>query len=100
LPKFAASGFTFLSFVFATSQSFAAYQVVAVSNGGTISGIVKLSAAAPQVTPIKTTKNQDYCGNSIENPLYVVGNDAGVANVEVFIKKIDQGKANPTGTIT
>jgi hypothetical protein len=100
LQKFAACGFVLLTFVFAASQSFAAYQVVAVSNGGTISGIVKLSAAAPQVAPIKTTKNQDYCGLSIENPLYVVGSDGGVANVEVFIKKIDQGKANPAGIVT
>jgi Carboxypeptidase regulatory-like domain len=100
LQKLAACGFGFLSFVFATSQSFAAYQVVAVSNGGTISGIVKLSAPAPQVARIKTTKNRDYCGNSIENPLYVVAKDGGVANVEVFIKKIAQGKANPKGTIT
>lgn len=86
--------------LFATSQLFAAYEVVAVTNGGTITGVVKISAPAPPVTPIKTTKNQDYCGNSIENPLYEVSKDGGVANVEVFIKKIDRGKANPNGTIT
>jgi hypothetical protein len=93
----------FVSLVFcilATPQTLSAYQVVTVTNGGTISGTVKLSAPAPQVAPIMTTKNQDYCGKSIQNPLYEVGKDSGVANVEVFIKKIDQGKANPTGTIT
>jgi Carboxypeptidase regulatory-like domain len=92
-----------VSFVFclvATPQTLFAYQVVAVTNGGTISGMVKLSAPVPQVAPIMTTKNQDYCGKSIQNPLYEVGKGAGVANVEVFIKKIDQGKANPNGTIT
>ena len=98
--KLASSSFTLLCVLFATVQPLAAYQAITVTNGGTITGIVKLSAPAPPVAPIKTTKNQDYCGKSIENPLYVVGKDGGVENVEVFIKKIDRGKANSTGTIT
>jgi hypothetical protein len=76
------------------------YQAVAVSNGGTIEGVVKLTSAAPAVAPIKTTKNQEFCGNSIPNPLYVVGRNMGVKNVEVYIKSIEKGKPNPTGTIT
>lgn len=92
-------GFALLSLL-ATPQLLAAYQAVAVTNGGTISGVVKISGAAQVVPPIKTTKNQDYCGKSIDNPLYDVGKDGGVANVEVFIKKIDQGKAIPKATVT
>ncbi len=78
----------------------AAYEVVTVTNGGTIQGVVKLAGAAPTVPAIKTTKNQDYCGASIENPLYVVGKDGGLGNVEVFLKGVEKGKANPGGTIT
>lgn len=100
MQKLASSGLTLLSVLLATAQPLAAYEAITVTNGGTISGVVKLSAPVPPVVPIKTTKNQDYCGNSIENPLYEVGKDSGVGNVEVFIKKIDRGKANPTGTIT
>ena len=77
-----------------------AYEVVAVTNGGTVQGVVKLVGAPPVVPPIKTTKNQDYCGASIDNPLYVVGKDGGLKNVEVFLKGVEKGKANPTGTIT
>lgn len=77
-----------------------AYETITVTNGGTIQGVVKLVGPAPTVPPIKTTKNQDYCGNSIENPLYVVGKDGGLKNVEVFLKGIEKGKANPGGTIT
>ncbi len=77
-----------------------AYEAVAVSNGGTIEGVVKLSAPAPAVPAIKTTKNQDYCGLSIPNPIYESGQSGGLANVEVFLKGIQKGKANPTGTIT
>jgi Carboxypeptidase regulatory-like domain len=77
----------------------APYEVVTVSNGGTIQGVVKLVGAAPAIPPIKTTKNQDYCGATIVNPIYEVGSDGGVKNVEVFLKGISKGKANPGGTI-
>jgi len=76
-----------------------AYETVAVSNGGAIRGVVKLGGPAPVLAPIKTTKNQDYCGMSIPNPLYASGADGGLKNVEVFLKGIQKGKANPTSTI-
>jgi hypothetical protein len=75
------------------------YQVITVTDGGTIEGMVKLSGAVPVVPPIKTTKNQDYCGMSIPNPLYEVAKDGGLKNVEVFLKGIEKGKANPAGEI-
>ena len=77
-----------------------AYEVVTVTNGGSVQGVVKLAGTAPAVPAIKTTKNQDYCGASINNPLYEVGKDGGLKNVEVFLKGVEKGKANPGGTIT
>ena len=76
------------------------YTVETVSNGGTIEGVVKLSGAAPQIAPIKVTKNQDYCGQSIPNPVYSVGKDGGLQNVEVYLKGITKGKALSTDTIS
>jgi hypothetical protein len=70
-----------------------AYTVITVSNGGTIQGVVKLAGAAPTIAPIVVTKNQDYCGDSIPNPVYVVGKDGGVQNVEVYLKDVTVGKA-------
>jgi len=75
------------------------YTVVAVSNGGTIQGVVKLAGAAPTIAPIVVTKNQDYCGDSIPNPVYVVGKDGGVQNVEVFLKDVTAGKAPATDPV-
>src|SRR6202167_3797723 len=72
------------------------YTVVPVSNGGTIEGVVKLAGAAPTIAPIVVTKNQDYCGESIPNPVYVIGKDGGVQNVEVYLKDITKGKALAT----
>jgi hypothetical protein len=75
---------------------FAAYEVVTVTNGGTIDGVVTLSGAAPAGTPIKVTKNQDYCGQTIPDPVYVVDGSGGLANVIVYLKDITKGKAAPT----
>jgi hypothetical protein len=76
------------------------YTVVAVSNGGTIQGVVKLAGTAPTIGPIEVTKNQDYCGDSIPNPVYVVGKDGGLRNVEVYLKNISTGKALATDSVT
>jgi len=75
------------------------YTVIPVTNGGTIQGTIKLSGAAPTIAPIVVTKNQDYCGESIPNPVYVVGKDGGVQNVEVYLKDITKGKALPTDPV-
>jgi hypothetical protein len=77
----------------------ASYEVITVSNGGIIEGVVKLVGPPPAIPAIKTTKNQDYCGLSIPNPLYEVSGDSGLRNVEVYIKGIPKGKANPSGVI-
>jgi Polysaccharide lyase family 4, domain II len=73
----------------------AAYEVVTVTNGGTIEGVVTLSGAAPAAAPIKVTKNQDYCGQTITNPAYTVDGSGGLANVIVYLKDITKGKAAP-----
>lgn len=90
------------AFLLAASPcAFAApYQSETVANGGRITGVVKLAGAPPAVAAIKTTKNQDYCGMSIPNPLYDVGKGGGLGNVEVYIKEIAHGKAKPTAPIT
>jgi hypothetical protein len=76
------------------------YTVETVSNGGTIQGIVKLGGAATKIAPIEVSKNQDFCGQSIPNPVYQVGKDGGLGNVEVYLKDITKGKALSTNTIS
>ena len=77
-----------------------AYEAVTVANGGSITGVVTFSGTPPTVPPITTTKNRDFCGMTIVNPLYVVGKDGALANVEVYIRQIDKGKAKPGTPIT
>src|ERR1700676_5510795 len=70
-----------LTALLATRPVFAAYEVVAVTNGGTIDGVVTLSGTAPTGVPIKVTKNQDYCGQTLPDPAYTVDGSGGLANV-------------------
>jgi hypothetical protein len=73
----------------------AAYEVVTVTNGGTIDGVVTLSGTAPAGATLKVTKNQDYCGQSIPDPTYTVGAGGGLENVIVYLKDVTKGKAGP-----
>ncbi|MDB6092383.1 MAG: hypothetical protein JWN85_5167, partial [Gammaproteobacteria bacterium] len=75
----------------ATQQALAAYEVVAVTNGGSIDGIVTLTGAAPAQAAIKVSKNQDYCGQTIPDPAYTVDSSGGLANVIVYLKDITKG---------
>jgi hypothetical protein len=78
-----------------TQRALAAYEVVTVTNGGTIEGTVTLSGAVP-AAQLKVTKNQDYCGQTIPDPAYTVGSNGGLANVIVYLKDITKGKAAPS----
>jgi hypothetical protein len=86
------------SAVLLASGPASAYQVVAVTNGGTIDGYVTLSGTAPTGAALKVTSNQDVCGSSIADPTYSVGRAGGLQNVIVYLKGITSGKAAPDAT--
>jgi hypothetical protein len=73
----------------------AAYEVVTVTDGGAIEGSVVLTGTPPPEVTVKVTKNQDYCGLTIVNPIYVVGGGGGLGNVVVYLSDITRGKARP-----
>jgi len=78
----------------------APYEAETVINGGKIVGQVTFSGTAPAAAPIKTTKNQDYCGMTIANPVYQIGKGGALGNVEVYIREISKGKAKPTQPVS
>lgn len=69
-----------------------AYEGEAVSNGGTITGVVKFKGVAPQPKKIQVTKDNEVCGKSpkIDQSLLVSNGD--VENAVVFISDIQKGK--------
>lgn len=70
------------------------YFVPAASvNAATIAGEVKFIDSSPKSTPIKVTKDQDYCGETLPNETYLIDANGGLKNVVVFVESAPSGKA-------
>ena len=80
-----------------------AYEAVAVTDGGSISGTVKYAGTPPAPAKIPVTKDPDVCGKEGKekiSPDLLVGSGGGVANVVVVVKaakgkKLDVPTTNP-----
>ena len=72
------------------------YQVVTVTDGGTITGTVKWSGPAPHLASMTIFKDQQVCdpesAKTRDLERLVVGPQQGVANTVVFLKDISSGK--------
>jgi hypothetical protein len=60
---------------------------------GSITGAVNFSDDPPRLSAIKVTKDQDYCGETLQNETYVIDSNGGLKNVVVFIESAPPGKA-------
>jgi Carboxypeptidase regulatory-like domain len=80
---------------FACAQS--DYKVVAVNDGGTISGTIKWSGSVPRQLDFPITKDPQICapdGNkTVSLERLIIGSEGGVANTIVYLKNISAGKA-------
>src|SRR5690242_20180662 len=80
-----------------TALSAQDYQVVAVKDGGTISGTVKWAGPMPHLTQVPINKDPSVCDPNSHKTRdlerLVIGPNAGVANTVVFLKNISGGKA-------
>lgn len=63
----------------------AAYEPIAVADGGTLSGTVKTEGAPPP-TKIEVSKDPEVCGKEKTAPDLVVGPGGALANVVVVVK--------------
>ena len=69
-----------------------AYEVAAVTGGGTITGKVIFTGAVP-MKKIIPTKDAAVCGGVREEPLILVGADQAVQNAVVYLVEVAKGKA-------
>jgi hypothetical protein len=82
-----------VTFALISSGSAGAYEEVAVTDGGTITGIVKLAGPAPKAETIEVTKDQEACGKTAPSEALVVNAQSkGLKNAVVFLDKVDKGK--------
>jgi len=89
----------FWSFIVAAIGAASAqeYKVIAVHDGGTISGTVKWSGPVPHAAEFPITKDPQICDPEAKKTRdlerLIVGPDGGVANTVVYLKGITAGKA-------
>jgi hypothetical protein len=73
------------------------YQVVSVSDGGTISGTVKWSGPVPHLPTAIINKDNQICDPNSQKirdlERLIIGPQTGVANTVIFLKDITRGKA-------
>ena len=74
----------------------AEYVETAVTDGGTLSGVVRFVGVAPTLPPLAVNKNRDVCGESKPAEALVLGPDKGVKGSVVWIEGITKGK-KPVG---
>jgi hypothetical protein len=92
--------FTFFTLLLAATTFLPAqsdYKVVAVPDGGNISGIVKWSGPAPHDMEFPVNKDLQICDpdskKTINLDRLIIGPEEGVANTIVYLKDISSGKA-------
>jgi choline dehydrogenase-like flavoprotein len=83
--------------ILATTLFAQEYQVVSVTNGGTINGTVKWSGPMPHLAQVAISKDPLVCDPSSQKTRdlerLIVGPQGGVANTVVYLKDISKGKA-------
>lgn len=72
-----------------------AYEIVTVTDGGTIQGTVVYQGNVP-TKKIITTKDQDVCGGIRDEPEIRVDAGKGVKDAVVYLVEVAKGKAWPT----
>ncbi len=69
-----------------------AYEIVAVADGGALTGTVRFVGAPPTLDPIPVNKNRDVCGETKPSESLVLGPDHGVKGSVVMIEGVTRGK--------
>lgn len=73
-------------------SSLLAYEGGAVSDGGTISGVVKFKGAAPAPKKLEVTKDKEVCAKSAKSDPGLIVSGGNLVNAVVAITDIKKGK--------
>ncbi len=69
-----------------------AYEIVAVEDGGSLSGTITTKAAASNAKTIAVTKDEGTCHATVPDESCLVGEKGGLANAIVYFVEVEAGK--------
>lgn len=78
--------------VAATTSAPSAYEEKTVTNGGSISGSVRVTGEIPVLPPQPVYKEGDACGATVRDERLLVGKGGVLQNAVVFLDGVDSGK--------
>jgi plastocyanin len=89
-----------LAIVFGVASQGAAYEAIAVADGGTLAGQIKAGGTTPTGAKFEVTKDPEVCGKEKTRPDVLLGANKELANAVVMVKaakgkKLDPPAANP-----
>ncbi len=77
-----------------SEAAFAEYEVIDVSNGGTIKGVASWKGKIPTIPPLAVKADLDTCGETSPSPVLKVDpKTKGLQNVLVYLEQVENGKA-------
>lgn len=68
------------------------YEEITVTNGGSISGFVKVQGKLPRLAPLQISKFKEVCKN-VPNESLVIGPERGVRYAVVTLEQVRKGRA-------
>src|SRR3990172_7287681 len=82
----------FVALIVFPLSSLLAYEGGAVSDGGTITGVVKFKGAAPAPKKLEVTKDKEVCAKTAKNDPTLLVSGGNLVNAVVSITDIKKGK--------
>ncbi len=77
-----------------SEAAFAEYEVINVSNGGTIKGVATWEGEIPTIPPLPVKADLDTCGETAPSPVLKVDpKSKGLQHVLVYLEQVEKGKA-------
>ncbi len=68
------------------------YEQVTVSDGGTLTGVLRFTGVPPRLEPLTVNKNRDVCGERKPSEALVVGAAGGVQGGVILLEGVTRGK--------
>ncbi len=76
------------------SLGFADYEVIDVTDGGTIKGQAIWKGAIPKIPPLKVFADLDRCGTQVPSPVLRIDPATnGIQHVLIYLERVERGKA-------